>query len=322
MQSDDQAGIGWGGRRGGAGGRREALSPLMILIAINVGVFVLQYVFGLGGTLVRERGIETFLPWGEASRELVFGQGQVWTLVTYMFVHGSLLHILFNIIIIYSCGRAVLAMVGRRHFLRIYFLAGLLGGVLQIFLWPNPVVGASACGFGLLVALATLLPEQQVTMLLYFIIPVRLRLKYLAYGLVGISVLFMVIGLVAGAGADVPMVSGVAHAAHLGGALVGFLYIRLSGLGGVKLTREGLADQRAKSERRGMVASRSKAKRRRTVTASEVKKSRRAGADFVSAEIDPILDKINREGFGSLSDEEREVLDAGSQKISDSANSK
>lgn len=326
MKSDDNVGLGFRGGKGRRGGR-ELPSPLKVIIVVNIVVFVLQNLFNIWGTTAYLPGVgERFFPGGETSWDLVFRQGQVWTLVTYMFVHGSLIHILFNLILIYTCGRAVITILGEKHFLKIYLLAGLLGALLQMVLFPNPLIGASACGFGLLIAVATMIPEQQVTMLLFFVLPIRLRLKNLAYGLVGISVLFLLIGIIAGSGRDIPMVSGIGHAAHLGGALAGFLYIRLSGFGGMTLTREGLMRQRAKSERKAKARPPGK-KRGKTVTTSEVKRAakgmaKRKKGDFVSAEIDPILDKINREGFGSLTEEEREVLEAGSQKISDSANSK
>ncbi len=317
MRPGDNVGLGW--LRRGGGRRRGGPSPLAVIMGLNIAVFVLQYVFEVGVTPVRV-GREVFMqPWGGTSAELVFGRGHVWTLVTYMFVHGSLLHLALNLLLIFMCGRALLAIAGTGHFLRVYFLAGVLGALPQMLISPIPLIGASASAFGLLVALAAIIPEQQVTMLLYFVLPIRLRLKYVAYGVVGIAVLSLGIDLLAGDAANIPMVSGIGHAAHLGGALAGLLYVRFAGLGGRMVTREGLRRQRERAERRSP-----KGRGMGAVRAREVKRAagRRRKGDFVSAEIDPILDKINREGFASLSDDEREILEAGSQQIADQANSK
>ncbi len=317
MRSDEPSGVSWMRRGSHGGGGKGGPSPLAIIMWANIAVFILQFGFELMWEYVvvsPEIGRQ-WQPWGATSSDLVFRQGQVWRLFTYMFVHGGFLHILLNLVFIYVCGRAVLAIAGRKHFLRVYILSGLLGGLLQMALSSGSLVGASACAFGLLAALAAIIPDQQVTVLLYFILPVRLRLKYLAYALVGISLVSMLIDFAAGPEAKIPMVTGIGHAAHLGGALMGWLYVRATGLGGVRVTRETLMRNRQRAER----AADRKGRRPKR---AEVLSSKSKGDSFVSAEIDPILDKINREGFASLTDKEKEILESGSKEISDRANSK
>ena len=316
MKSDEPSGVSWMRRGRHGGGGKGGPSPLAIIMWANIGVFILQFGFGLMGQyVVFPDGSHEWQGWGATSRELVFGRGHVWTLFTYMFVHGGPLHILLNLFFIYVCGRAVLTIAGAKHFWRVYFLSGLFGGLLQMAVSANPLVGASACAFGLLAALAAIIPDQQVTVLLYFILPVRLRLKYLAYALVGISLVSLLIDIAAGPGAKIPMITGIGHAAHFGGALMGWLYMRATGLGGAKVTRETLMRKRQRAERMAD-------KKARRPKRAKVLPNKSKGDSFVSAEIDPILDKINREGFASLTEKEKEILESGSKEISDRANSK
>jgi membrane associated rhomboid family serine protease len=252
MRSGQPAGIGWGNRGRKSRGR---WSILTILIAINIGVFIIQYVFGLWGEEVQDGGYQQFIPSGGASAELVFTRGHVWTLFTYMFVHGNLLHI------------------------------------------------------------AALIPEQQVSLLLFFVIPLRLRLKNLAYSLTALAAVFLVIDLLVSA--DIWMVSGVGHAAHLGGALAGWLYVRMSGFGG-----------------RGMAATYSRRRGKRIAGKTERKRSSQMGKivstavereidgvvfetdEFTMNRINTLLEKISEEGMGNLTEEERKVLQRYSKKIS------
>ncbi len=317
MRSGQPVGIGWGN-----GGRksRGRWSVLTILIAINIGVFIIQYVFGLWGEEVQGLGYQQFIPSGGASAELVFTRGHVWTLFTYMFVHGNPLHILFNLILIFACGRGLQVIAGERHLFRVFLLSGLFGGFVQIAVSllqnpSTPVVGASACAFGLLVALAALIPEQQVSLLLFFVIPLRLRLKTLAYSLTALAAVFLVIDLLVSG--DIWMVSGVGHAAHLGGALAGWSYVRMTGFGG-----------------RGMAATYSRRRRERIPGKTERGRSSRMGDivstaverevdgvvfetdEFTMNRINTLLEKISKEGMGNLTEEERKVLQRYSKKIS------
>lgn len=322
MRSESPAGISWG-----SGGRkpRGRWSLLAILIAINVGIFVIQYVFQLWGEsqpvtdqfgriVVDSYGnYETdFRPSGGASAELVFSQGHVWTLFTYMFVHGSFLHILCNLILIFACGRGLQTIAGEKHLFWTFLFSGLLGGLAQIVFSlledPSiPVVGASACAFGLLVALAALIPEQEVSLLLFFVIPLRLRLKYLACSLVGLAMVLLVIDLLVTG--NILMVSGVGHAAHLGGALAGWLYVRMTGLRGMRISTRGSRRRRKRrSSQDGTIVS--------TTLVKEVDGVVLETDEFAMNRINALLEKISEDGMGNLTDEERRLLEQYSRRIS------
>ncbi|MEI8340973.1 MAG: rhomboid family intramembrane serine protease [Verrucomicrobiota bacterium] len=258
----------WSGRQ---------FSTVAILIGINVGVFIFQWIIGFyAPDLVSEYLALS----GEGVR-----RGFEWQFVTYMFLHGGFLHLAFNMFTLYFAGREVEVIAGRKHMLGIYFAGGLLGGVAQILL-SNPemhLVGASAGVFAVLIAFTTIYPEMELTLLLFFVIPVRLKAKYLALGLVAVSFLFL------GTGAW----DGVGHIAHLGGCLAGWLYARQLGFGRPLRLPQFFYRKRERLERI----------------------QRMTPEEYISKEIDPILDKISRDGIHSLTRAERKILEKGREKI-------
>ena len=148
--------------------------------------------------------------------------GFVWQLLTYQFMHGGWLHLLLNCWAIYVFGREVEETLGRNSFLTLYFTSGVIGGLFQALAgvllggaFAAPVVGASAGAFGLVAAFAMLYPERPLMLLLFFIIPVSMRAKFLLL----FSALLAVFGIV------FPM-DNIAHAAHLGGMLTGIVFVR------------------------------------------------------------------------------------------------
>lgn len=199
------------------------------LLVINVSVYI-------GQELARG-----FLP--RFPLELYLGlsleglrHGFVWQLLTFQFLHGGILHLLLNSWGIYVFGPAVEHALGRTRFLRLYLISGAVGGgwhVLGSLLFPEhfgvitqygsanyiPVVGASAGLFGLMAAFATMYPHQNLRVLLLFIYPVTVSARVLLGVCAGVSVLGMLFTR-----------SNVAHGAHLGGMLAGFVYVRLVGL--------------------------------------------------------------------------------------------
>ncbi|MFV1995132.1 MAG: rhomboid family intramembrane serine protease [Verrucomicrobiales bacterium] len=301
----------------GGDNARQGPSPVTVIIWINVAVFVLQYFFGIwmipAGEILGEdadasRQILALYPDGGLSREAIF-HGQVYRLVTYMFVHGSLFHILGNMLLVYFAGNRVLSLLGTKHFLLIYLLGGILGAGLQLAVVDTYLIGASAGAFALLCAFATLMPEMELLMLLYFVIPVRLRAKYLALGLVAASVVLLLVNLIPGFN------SNIAHLAHLGGAALGWYYVRALGYGGrtvglvdfVKKRRGGRAVPKASRDAPG----RRRGASERVVDAKVV----READSSMTEDIDRVLDKIIREGFQSLTREERRILEEGSDHI-------
>jgi membrane associated rhomboid family serine protease len=194
-----------------------------------------------------------------------------------MFLHGGFFHLLINMFVLWFFGREVEFFIGPRYFTRLYFIAGLTGAALQMaFCWNTDasVVGASAGVLGCVIAFATMFPDREVTLLLFFIIPVRMKAKFLALIAIG----FDVVALMSG------MDAGVAHLAHLGGAGFGYLYVRHLGYG-------------------------------KPVRLPRLRRKPKPSGDFISEEVDPILDKISREGMQSLTERERRILESAREEI-------
>jgi len=249
----------------------------MVLILLNVGGSLLQW----GSGLFAPGAAETYFA---LSREGI-AQGYYWQFITYMFLHGGVLHLLVNCLALYFAGREVEIVCGPKHLLGIYFLGGVLGGILQLLAGPETIslLGASAGVCAVLLAFTTMLPELEITALIFFIIPIRMRAKWLGRLVVGSSVFFALTGL----GGD------IGHVAHLGGAITGWFYTRRLGFGGAFWFQRFFRDRRRLRERQ----------------------ERMDPNEFISQEIDPILDKIAREGIHSLTRAERRILELGREKI-------
>ena len=217
-----------------------------------------------------------------------------WTFVTYFFVHGGLLHLLFNSLGIFVFGTAVESRMGNRAFLSYYLYCG-VGAA--IFCWllgfardVSPFIGASGAVLGLAVAFAMYWPDARI---MVFPIPAPIRARTLVIALVAIDVAL----------AWLAPGDGIAHEAHVGGAIFGFLFFRLQ-----QLSRGPLPEERA-VERVVMVQSgnyESPARRR----PSPVPRPRpRVEPDATAVELDRVLDKISAHGIASLTATERRFLD-------------
>jgi len=143
--------------------------------------------------------------------------GYVWQLLTYQFMHAGLMHILLNGWAIYIFGRAIEETLGSKNFLILFLTSGVIGGIFQAlagWIWPDyfggPVVGASAGAFGLVAAFAVLFPERELMLLLFFVLPLRLRAKTLLLFAAALAVFGLVVHG-----------DNIANAAHLGGMLTG-----------------------------------------------------------------------------------------------------
>jgi len=139
---------------------------------------------------------------------------QPWQLLTSMFLHGSIMHILFNMLALWSIGNAVIRTVGDKKFLQIYFVSGLLGGILCMLFCYSPVVGASGAICGILSAMTILAPDTKIY--LFFVIP--LNLKKFTYGFMIFSLIFGILSMI-----NPAYGFGVAHFGHLGGLIGGYL---------------------------------------------------------------------------------------------------
>ena len=120
--------------------------------------------------------------------------GRVWTLFTYGFLHSTVnfMHIVGNLLGLYFLGRELLPLLGNRRFLYLFFGAIVVGGVVWTAVnwnYGGAVIGASAGVVALLIVFACINPNQPITLLLFFILPVTIKPKYLAYGLLAMDAL-------------------------------------------------------------------------------------------------------------------------------------
>ncbi|NQU10811.1 rhomboid family intramembrane serine protease [bacterium] len=217
--------------------------------------------------------------------------GWIWQPVTYLFLHAGIWHILWNMLFLWFFGREVELFIGPRPFTVLYLVGGVMGGLLWAVFNFDPgtyLVGASAAVLACVVAFATLFPDREITLLVFFVLPVTLRAKYIAIVAVGIDIAY----LLAQAGGN------VAHLAHLGGAAVGYLYIKHLGYG--RRPRWLAALHNLPGHLVPRTGPRPPAGRRRPASPE----------DFMREQVDPILDKISRQGMQSLTPEERATLDA------------
>lgn len=281
------------------GGRfGSAITPgVRLLILANalafVAVWLLEKVIALaapggGFSLVLTLGL---------SSAAVFERFMIWQPLTYLFIHWGPWHLIWNMFVLWMFGCDVERIWGTRRFLFYYFFTG-VGAALCIlfvdlllrpFLGEGPetfTIGASGAVLGVLVAFCMLAPNRPITLLLLFVLPVTVKAKHIAIGVAVVTSLFIIRDSTAG---------GVSHLAHLGGMVVGYLYVRYS--------------DRVRSRFDDSV---------RTFRAPRFNIPRvRFGSkkEYTREEIDAILDKIAAQGMDSLTDEEREALRKASSSM-------
>jgi membrane associated rhomboid family serine protease len=236
-------------------------------------------------------------------------EGHVWTLLTYGFLHSTdnLLQVICYLLVIYFAGRDVLPILGNRRFIAFYAAALVAGGCAWLaFHWGHPelLVGASPAVWALVILFACFYPNREITLLLFFVLPVTVKPKYVAYALLAVDVCGLVFYEILG-GAS-PFYA--AHSAHLGGMAAGWIYFRY-----IHDSNWSFASARAEIELPRWVKQRSSAKAPGAAPAFSVNIGDRG---HLRAEVDRILDKINSDGFGSLSADEKRVLDEARDLIS------
>ena len=233
-------------------------------------------------------------------------EGKVWQLFTFQFLHSAPWpwHVLFNCLGLYFFGRQVEQVLGAKKFLLVYLLAGIMGGILQVLatlILPHhmdvPVVGASAGVCGIIAIFCALHPMQELTTWIYFF-PVTIRAKYFLMFLAGISLFGMLVPF-----------DFVAHGAHLGGILLGLAYVRWGTVWEGFFRWTPFSSLR-RQHKPGRAVSKGTA---------PVPKPERSGElpeeEFISREVDPILDKISQHGIQSLSERERKILEAARNRM-------
>ncbi len=246
------------------------------LLFANVGIFFVDLFIG-----------HKLLDFGVFTIESAIFEYQFWQFVTFQFLHGSLGHLLFNSMGLYFFGPWMERWWGSKIFLIFYLLCGCAGAVfftLLMFLGILPggmesgMIGASAGIYGIFIGVAVVAPDLRVALLFP---PIELSMRQLAIALLVISIGAILLKLGGNEGGE---------AGHLGGAILGFILVRypfLLGLHpGMKIFRPHAAHP----------ASESKLRPRTRIRMDE------------DSAVDQILDKVSREGFQSLTDDERELL--------------
>lgn len=238
------------------------------LVVANVAFFALQSIFPL------VYGLFVLVP-----ADVLF---RPWTLVTYMFLHGGISHLLFNMLGLFFFGSRVEMRLGPQRFLTLYFIAGITGALLSLPFTPNvQIIGASGGVFGIMMAFAMFWPRERIY--IWGVLPVEARVL-----VVVTTAMALWSGLGGGSG-------GIAHFAHLGGYLGAWLYLRWLG------SRPGLRQFRAKVDAVPPAM-------RKIPLITKDQLDLRGVHELTKSEVDRILDKISAEGMKSLTPEELRFL--------------
>lgn len=276
------------------------------LLIINVGVFLFFLFFG--PLRLGDLSLEGLLLKGFALHPL--GSGfYPWQLLTYMFIHGGIFHLLLNLFALWMFGMEIEHIWGSKKFLRYYLFCGVGGAFTNLFVAPafgagGPTVGASGAIYGILLAFALMFPDRYIFLFPFF---VPVKSKYLV-------AFFILLALFSGVtGTE----QGVAHFAHLGGAAFGYIYLLVDWR---RMPFEGIL-------RRAYAAWRSAMDKRKAYTPEryrevkdaefyDIKEPREKTKEEIDQEkIDAILDKISVSGYQSLTDEEKRILFEASKKL-------
>ncbi len=275
--------------------RRPSLPPVTKwLLILNIGIFVLD-LFGRNPGDRYGWFNENFC----FTVHSAFREFRIWELVTFQFLHADFGHVLFNSIGIYFFGPFVERYWGARPFLTFYLVCGVAGALFYTLLWlvrlipqPDiPLVGASAGVFGFFAAVYVIAPAMRVQLLFP---PISLTMRQLAIALAAIAAGTIVLGYLFPSSG----LNNGGEAGHLGGAIAGFIMMKFPWLLG-------------RGERPGR-----KVIRPKEFTGPMPSKLRpRSHIDPNAAtEVDRILDKVGREGIGSLTEKERKVLERASRE--------
>jgi membrane associated rhomboid family serine protease len=279
-------------------------SNLTKLIYINIAVFILftiAAIFGflLGNPEIPEKALDIFSVPASLNALLV----RPWTLITYMFTHKDIWHILFNMLWLYSFGRIFLEYLDGRKLVAVYLLGGISGAAVYILsfnIFPvfsgviaeSVAIGASASVMAIVIAIAAYVPDYTVQLFLFG----RIKIKYLA---LGIFILTSVMDFSVNSGGKL---------AHIGGALFGYFYT-------INL-RHGRDMGKGFNRILDFFATIFKPRKKLKVTHKKV--ANEYDYNLIKAEhqkrINSILDKISKGGYDSLTKEEKETLFKESQK--------
>jgi len=250
---------------------------LFLLLGLNAAAFIIQVVL----TSWNREFVLEYL--GLSDRGI--SDAYAWQFFTAPLLYNNVWHFIANVLVLYFIGRDVETIIGQRQFLFLYLFGTFSGELGHLFLMPSDCVLFAAGGgiAAIFVAYATILPELEMTTLLLFMVPVRLKMRRVAQvALIGAIALLLF-----------DRTGSVGHSAFLGGAVAGWFYAQLLGFGRISPLRRVLRQRRVEEARL------------RSMTADQ----------FVAEEIDPLLEKISRCGLASLSRRERRLLEQAREKM-------
>jgi membrane associated rhomboid family serine protease len=242
------------------------------LLIINAAVYLVQMVPGIGAFVT---------DWGQLVAYDVFSRGQVWRLVSYMFLHSpqDVLHLIFNMLGLWMFGMELEELWGPKKFVVFYFFCGTGAALFSVFYYVVPamrfieVIGASGAVLGLLTAYAVYFPNREV--LLFFILPIRVWVLVAGYAVISLFLSFQ-------------SHNTVAHLMHFGGIAAALGYLK-----GMPKIDEWLIQlkERLRDDERRKRAKEDQDRKR-----------------YYEDRVDPVLAKISREGVESLTPAERKIL--------------
>ncbi len=274
------------------------------LIYINIAVFLIISLLAIIGYLVNNEQLsEDVVKLLAVPSHLPVLLVRPWTIITYMFLHKGVWHILFNMLWLYSFGRIFLEYLDQRKLVAVYLMGGIAGAIVYIFsfnIFPafsgvvadSIAIGASASVMAIVVAISVYVPDYSVQLFLFG----RIKIKYIA---IGIFVLTSIMDFSVNSGGKL---------AHFGGAFFGYFYaIRL---------RQGHDIGKGFNKILDFFATMFKPRRKLKVTHRKVANEyeyNKIKAEH-QAQINKILEKISKGGYDSLTKEEKEELFKESQK--------
>ncbi|MCQ0110096.1 rhomboid family protein [Zhouia amylolytica] len=271
----------------------KTLSIAEKLIAINVAIFILNALF----VFLMQQRQDVIVQWFQLPKSFSDFILQPWSIVSYAFFHAGFMHIFWNMILLYFTGRIFLNLFKPRMFLNVYFLGTITGGLLFLLsynLFPafsginTALIGASAAVMAVLIFICTYMPYQEVRVIFF-----NIKLWHL-------GAFFVLLDLI-----QIPMGNAGGHIAHLGGALLGFVYAKKLGEGkdigsGFEKGVDSMVNffkRSKKSPLKTVHKNKSAAQNKSTISKNEYQRK-----------IDEILDKISKSGYDSLTKEEKDFL--------------
>jgi membrane associated rhomboid family serine protease len=282
---------------------------IIVNVAIFLAIILLKLVMMVGGGFNQPGPLfENIIQYLFLSQDVLWDAKHPWVIITHMFTHVGIFHMLFNMLILYWFGRIAGDLLGDHRMLPLYLYSGLTGALIYLLTSPlfyggSTLHGASGAIMGIVAAAGMTAPDYQMRLLFFG----DVKLKYIVFGL-------LVIYLVSLASLE----NAGGQMAHFGGAAFGFFYVHMLRQGHdlTKGFRRMISFLKKPSYTPARPAKRKVPLEVRSRTGPRRETKSPPSASFMGEQerLDYILDKIKRSGFNSLSEEEKQFLDDASQK--------